>query len=318
MTNMDLIKELGQCIVTIACMPESFVNAMDQAEIVNHVCAISTIISKSTNPNDSNQRCEAKTRKADILEQSNCTPAPNDPSILGSTLDSPQPSELASSKEQFVKEKLSSCQFSKELLEQAERIKAGMVQAYVPSKSLKKGIDTQDKDVTLGIIANEALWEGNGADTPYFISPQDFIRTVRYIYIHAPDFFSQFDFDRKITEDINLWNNDYFLDQLSFLRHNFSIERLCHIIMVYSFMHHKDFADGANHGHVISEQEKSAISNQEKNLTAQDISQDSEQKETTIPFDEGSANLPTSNASQSPFARFITWFLSLFNQPNNN
>lgn len=64
------------------------------------------------------------------------------------------------------------------------------------------------------------------------VSANTILDTVSFVWRNAPDFFEAYDPDRKIEEDKSAWTQDYFDEQLRYLRRNFCLERLCHLVMV--------------------------------------------------------------------------------------
>ena len=122
---------------------------------------------------------------------------------------------------------------SDELQKHVLDIKSGIVPPKADSEKLIMSIEEHDTVRIIGHVTNDGLWNGeygwHTADTFYSMAS--------YIWAKARALFVELDFDRKIIEDKTTWNQAYFNDQRNYLRHNFSLERLCHMIMVYDFLH---------------------------------------------------------------------------------
>lgn len=103
------------------------------------------------------------------------------------------------------------------------------------SPSLCEAIAKRDRTVCIAEILVQSLWNGKGLSG--WVDPDAFKEMVRYIWHHVPDFFVEDDSRRIINEDIAQWNQEYLDLQRNFLRHNFSLRRLCHLVMVYEYLH---------------------------------------------------------------------------------
>ena len=123
--------------------------------------------------------------------------------------------------------------FSEKLQKHVSDIKNQIVRSIPISEKLARHIQEHDQIRTVGHITNEDLWNGASGVKPI----SAYWSMVSYIWKNAPDFFEDFDKDREITEHSAVWNQKYFDEQRNFLRHNFSLERLCHIIMVHEKIH---------------------------------------------------------------------------------
>jgi hypothetical protein len=123
--------------------------------------------------------------------------------------------------------------FSEKLQKYVFDIKNQIVRPIPISDKLARHIQDHDQIRTVGHITNEDLWNGASGAKPI----SAYWSMASYIWKNAPDFFEEFDEDREISEDSGVWSQKYFDEQRNFLRHNFSLERLCHIIMVHEKIH---------------------------------------------------------------------------------
>jgi hypothetical protein len=102
-----------------------------------------------------------------------------------------------------------------------------------PAESFRRIIENKDKTRCIGAIAFEDLW--TGADG--WKSPDALWDMTIYVWRLVPEFFAAYDPDRTIEEDSSKWTQQYFDEQRNFLRHNFCLERLCHLVMVHEYLH---------------------------------------------------------------------------------
>lgn len=129
----------------------------------------------------------------------------------------------------------SSNAFSSDLLQHIDDIRSGKIPPKAISDRLAGYISSGDVNRCIGHLVNEDLWNGNLGWKPAV----DFYAGISYIWTHAKDIFQPFDKFREISETKAKWNQQYFDTQRNYLRHNFSLERLCHLVMVYDFLHGK-------------------------------------------------------------------------------
>lgn len=98
---------------------------------------------------------------------------------------------------------------------------------------LRNLVEQHDRTRCIAAIVFEDLW--NGFDG--WKSPSVFWEMVIFVWRKAPDFFEDYDPDREIIEEPARWTQRYFDEQRNFLRHNFCLKRLCHLVMVYNYLH---------------------------------------------------------------------------------
>ena len=101
------------------------------------------------------------------------------------------------------------------------------------SESFRRIIENKDKTRCIGAIAFEDLWTGENG----WKSPAELWDMTIYVWRLVPEFFAAYDSDRTIEEDSTTWTQEYFDEQRNFLRHNFCLERLCHLVMVHEHLH---------------------------------------------------------------------------------
>lgn len=101
------------------------------------------------------------------------------------------------------------------------------------SESFRRTIENKDKTRCIGAIAFEDLWTGENG----WKSPDALWDMTIYVWRLVPEFFAAYDPDRTIKEDSSKWTQQYFDEQRNFLRHNFCLERLCHLVMVHEYLH---------------------------------------------------------------------------------
>jgi len=122
----------------------------------------------------------------------------------------------------------------KTLSECVERIKQSTSLGHPLSERFSREVKERDRARCVGSIAFEDLWNGYGG----WKSPEVLWDMVIYVWRNAPDLFdTQYDSEREIIEDSSAWTQGYFDDQRNYLRHNFCLKRLCHLVMVYEYLH---------------------------------------------------------------------------------
>lgn len=114
-----------------------------------------------------------------------------------------------------------------------EKIKTSPSLGKPISKRFRDEVDNHDKTRCVAAIVFEDLW--NGFDG--WKTPSVFWDMVIYVWRRAPEFFEDYDPDREIVEEQARWSQRYFDEQRNYLRHNFCLKRLCHLVMVYEYLH---------------------------------------------------------------------------------
>lgn len=122
---------------------------------------------------------------------------------------------------------------SKELSVVVEEIRSTTSLGQPPSERFREEIAQHDRTRCIASIAFEDLW--NGFDG--WKSPSVFWGMVVFVWRNASDFFEDYDPKREIVEEPSRWTQRYFDEQRNFLRHNFCLRRLCHLVMVYEYLH---------------------------------------------------------------------------------
>lgn len=123
--------------------------------------------------------------------------------------------------------------FSKDLLQHIDDVRFGRIEPRAISDNLRSDVERHEINRCRGDLANEDLWNGSMG----WRSAADFYAAISYIWINAREVFTNFDDFREIIENKGKWNQTYFEIQRNYLRHNFSLERLCHLVMVYDYLH---------------------------------------------------------------------------------
>ena len=105
------------------------------------------------------------------------------------------------------------------------------------SETLRQAVEKRDRNLLVSEFVFDGVWDGSCGWT----NPQVLWDAVVYVWKNCPEFFDQYDTDRAIVDDRTQWTQDYLLwKQRNYLRNNFCLERLCHLVMVYEFLHGKD------------------------------------------------------------------------------
>ncbi len=125
---------------------------------------------------------------------------------------------------------------SMSLQEVVAQIKATTQPGQPLSERFRGEVEQHDRTRCIASIVFEDLW--NGFDG--WKSPSVFWEMVIFVWRKAPDFFENYDPDREIIEESARWTQRYFDEQRNFLRHNFCLKRLCHLVMVYAYLHGAD------------------------------------------------------------------------------
>ena len=120
-----------------------------------------------------------------------------------------------------------------------EKIKASSSSGKPISKRFRDEVDNHDKTRCVAAIVFEDLWNGFDGWKP----PGVFWDMVIYVWRRAPEFFEDYDPDREIVEEQARWSQRYFDEQRNYLRHNFCLKRLCHLVMVYEYLHGAEAAE---------------------------------------------------------------------------
>lgn len=101
------------------------------------------------------------------------------------------------------------------------------------SEEIRNAVLNHDRTKCVAAFAFEDIWDGACGWT----LPKDIWESIVFAWRKAPDFFKEYDPDREIVEDLSRWNQRYFEEQRNYLRHNFCLERLCHLVMIYENLH---------------------------------------------------------------------------------
>lgn len=113
------------------------------------------------------------------------------------------------------------------------QIKATTAPGQPLSERFRGLVAQHDKTRCIAAIVFEDLWNGSTGWKPSKVLWD----MVVYVWRNAPDFFSDYDSDLEIVEDHSEWTQRYFDDQRNSLRFNFCLKRLCHLVMVYDYLH---------------------------------------------------------------------------------
>lgn len=122
---------------------------------------------------------------------------------------------------------------SMNLSEVVKQIKATTDPGQPLSERFRDLVEQHDRTRCIAAIVFEDLWNGFDGWKP----PSDFLKMVIFVWRNAPDFFEDYDSEREIVEEPARWTQRYFDEQRNFLRHNFCLKRLCHLVMVYEYLH---------------------------------------------------------------------------------
>lgn len=128
---------------------------------------------------------------------------------------------------------------NKNLTEAVAEVKASTFLGHPLSESIQDAVFQRDRPWCIALLASEDLWDGARGWT----LPKDIWDTLVFVWRNVPEFFKEYDPDREIVEDSSKWTQRYFDDQRNYLRHNFCLERLCHLVMVYEALHGEKFND---------------------------------------------------------------------------
>ena len=124
---------------------------------------------------------------------------------------------------------------TRNLSEVVEFVKSSMYSGRPLSDSFGDTVTQHNRTRCIAKIALEGLWHGEGPLG--WIAPKTFWDMVAFIWHRAPDFFVADDPGRAINEAPTCWDQKYLDVQRNYLRHNFSLRRLCHLVMVYEYLH---------------------------------------------------------------------------------
>lgn len=121
----------------------------------------------------------------------------------------------------------------KDLKAVVAEVRASSSLGHPLSEEIRNAVLNHDRTKCVAAFAFEDLWDGACGWT----LPKDLWDSIAYVWRKAPDFFKEYDPDREIIEDSSKWTQGYFEEQRNYLRHNFCLERLCHLVMVYESLH---------------------------------------------------------------------------------
>lgn len=130
---------------------------------------------------------------------------------------------------------------ARNLSEIVDSVKSSMFTGSPLSESLGDSVAQHDRTRCIAKIALEGLWNGEGPLG--WIAPKTFWDMVAFIWHSAPDFFVADDSGRAINENSTCWDQKYLDVQRNYLRHNFSLRRLCHLVMIYEYLHGVEAAE---------------------------------------------------------------------------
>lgn len=122
--------------------------------------------------------------------------------------------------------------FSMRLSEVVDKIKTTTRLGRPLSEQFRGDVTQHERTKCIATVVFEDTWKGEGRR-----SPDKFWDMVVFVWRNAPDFFEEYDSDRKIIEESEQWTQPYFDKQRNFLRHNFCLKRLCHLVMVYDYLY---------------------------------------------------------------------------------
>lgn len=94
-------------------------------------------------------------------------------------------------------------------------------------------IAQKDREGCIAFFTWKERWSGFGG----LSKVRDFTDAAACVWQNAPEFFVPYDEKRPIDENPSVWTEEYFDRQRGYLRHNFCLERLCHLVMVYDRLH---------------------------------------------------------------------------------
>ncbi len=142
---------------------------------------------------------------------------------------------------------------STELAKLVEKIKSSSCpESYlIADKELVRYVNEENSTRCVSTMAYEGNWNGETG----WKSVKELEDMVSYLWHRMPSIFKPFDEERAISENISMWSKSYFEIQRNYLRHNFSIQRLCHMILVYANI----YADQLNKNYSSSPKRRSSI-----------------------------------------------------------
>ncbi|WP_439238609.1 hypothetical protein [Lonepinella sp. BR2919] len=106
-----------------------------------------------------------------------------------------------------------------------------LLQNYQPDSRLEMAVAEKDKEHIHVILMSDL--NNNRLDI------REILQAMYYVLSHFPEAFEKYSlskFYQAIEIDQTKWNEDYFYLQQSYLNHNFSLERLFHLIMVKKYI----------------------------------------------------------------------------------
>ncbi|NMA19457.1 MAG: hypothetical protein GX927_02660 [Lentisphaerae bacterium] len=111
-----------------------------------------------------------------------------------------------------------------------EKVKHGDYQCTYINSSLAEEAKNKDRNRCKGRMTSEVLWRN---EYDQHISTEKLWETASALWNDFPEIFEPFDQDREIDSNSDRWSVEYLDKQRNYLRYNFSLERLCHLILIY-------------------------------------------------------------------------------------
>ena len=97
-----------------------------------------------------------------------------------------------------------------------------------------ESVSKKEKSKCIGMLLNLNIWLPEDAAKAQ--SPDFFIAVLGTLLKLYPEIFVTYDPEREIVKQKDSWDCEYFEKQIDFLRHNFSLERVSHVIEVYTIV----------------------------------------------------------------------------------
>ena len=123
----------------------------------------------------------------------------------------------------------------KNLASAVEDVKSTTDKGRPLTSCLEEVVLEHDRNRCVAEFALDVFWDENTGN--------DLWGAVVFVWRNSPEFFAEYDTDIAIIEDPAEWTPDYFAKQRNSLRQDFSLERLCHLVMVYEHLHETEFND---------------------------------------------------------------------------
>ncbi len=140
-------------------------------------------------------------------------------------------------------EKISHKVFSQDLLDVIKKVKMETFKDVFLRPNLEECTKNKQSAQCIGTLVNADLWNGGLIGWPTL---DVFLGQFATIWKYYPEIFATFDEDFEILENSPNWDQDYFDKQRNCLRHNFSLERLCHLALVYNYIFKEKISPSSN------------------------------------------------------------------------